>query len=170
MTIAARNAHVCARQWEQSLIVIPIGRCPGCGRVTGRAVVIETGQHMIRLGNSRIVAAMAGVAIRRGPSVARRMATVAVDRLVCAGKREGGQVVIEIPRNPGVGGMAEIALSWEAGLNVVRIDRPEVVGLVAYTAFSVRAGESGRMAIAAYDALVCAGEFIGGIRVIELGW
>lgn len=73
-------------------------RIPGRGRVTGGAVVVETVRHMIRVGHSREISLVTGVAISRCVDISGRVARNAGCGDVRPGQREAGSGMTEIGR------------------------------------------------------------------------
>ena len=96
MTRGAVQVHMCASEWELSVVVIEVAGLPVARGVTLEAVVRETGGGMIRIVGVVIVLLMTRPAVSRSAAeLAVNVAFGAIDGNVRAGQREVGVVVIK---------------------------------------------------------------------------
>ena len=120
MALSARGGGVFASQRKLGCIVIELGAQPLRGRVAELAALRVTGRNMIRAGSGLIVLQMT----RHAVGAQRRILPVGVTLGtrrggVLAGQRKLRGAVIEGRAKPLRGGVAELAVLWEAGRQMI---------------------------------------------------
>lgn len=123
----AGRSDMCAGERESGRAVIESRAQPRSGGVAGRAGRWVTPGNMVRYGAAKggcalIILRMAAIAIRgqRAAVIAVHVAQSASHCRVRARQRERSRAVIERRRRPVRRGMADRAIGWKAGRDVIR--------------------------------------------------
>jgi len=122
-----------AGQWEIRVVMVERSSRPGGRGMASRTVRGEAGLHVIRVGCCVEIVRVTAEAIRGSSrELPVDVAAGARDADVRADERETCRVVIERAAIPGCGGMAGLAGSGEARLDVVGIaGAVEITGVAA---------------------------------------
>ena len=145
---------------EIQIVMIPVGRCPACGRMTGLTSCREVGRRMIGIGCLIVIGCVTGITVCGCVCISRCMTSQTIQNYMGACQGKCCHVMVKSSRAPCHGGMALGAVMAEAVEAVIGIGGSRVIVLVAGIAVGCRSGVPILMAVDAVDSCMgaCQGE------------